>query len=330
MFERPRPPLAIHPTSFKPSLLSIVPSPFSPRTPLPVIPNPARSISTSLDPNVSTSATSAYPLSTTSAPSSPLSWMWQCHHCQRTYHLGATRRCLDDGHLFCSGTSAAKQWREPMVQRRIKRHRACSSEFDFAGWKAWGRWRRGGQKRRAGVKKDCWRACDYPSECRWGRRVGIHSPETAEFELTSPPPRTLAPMPDLTMGTGLSSSDWELGGDFFANLLASAKRRKSAHLPSPLAATQSPIKEGNGDIKMAATTTTIGSVAMDMLKDLMSRKAVRRAGKNAVPMLTVGKCVDVDMEGMGGVNENLNVGGCGDATDVGMDFAPLERVESRH
>lgn len=30
------------------------------------------------------------------------------------------------------------------------------------------------------VKKDCWRNCDYPSECRWGRRAGIHSPVEEE------------------------------------------------------------------------------------------------------------------------------------------------------
>ena len=27
--------------------------------------------------------------------------------------------------------------------KRVKRHRACQSEFDYDGWKAWGEWRRG-------------------------------------------------------------------------------------------------------------------------------------------------------------------------------------------
>jgi hypothetical protein len=72
---------------------------------------------------------------------------------------------------------------------------------------------------------------------------------------------------------------------------------------------------------------------MDMLKDLMSRKAVRRAGRDSIPVGTVGTvgtCVDVDMEGMGCVNDNVNAGGCGVVTDVGLDFAPLERVGSRN
>lgn len=25
-------------------------------------------------------------------------------------------------------------------------------------------------------EKDCWRACDYPSQCRWGKSVGVHTP----------------------------------------------------------------------------------------------------------------------------------------------------------
>ena len=82
-------------------------------------------------------------------------------------------------------------WRKARGARRVKRHRACASEFDYAGWKVWGRWRRGvgGGSRRVehedGKKKekekDCWNSCDYPSECRWGKRFGVHTPVELEF-----------------------------------------------------------------------------------------------------------------------------------------------------
>jgi hypothetical protein len=35
-------------------------------------------------------------------PPSPLAWTWRCHLCYTTYRLGTTRRCLLDGHYFCS------------------------------------------------------------------------------------------------------------------------------------------------------------------------------------------------------------------------------------
>lgn len=37
-----------------------------------------------------------------SQPPSPLTWTWRCHLCYTTYRLGTTRRCLLDGHYFCS------------------------------------------------------------------------------------------------------------------------------------------------------------------------------------------------------------------------------------
>ena len=29
--------------------------------------------------------------------------------------------------------------------------------------------------------KDCWHACDYPSECRWAKRFGLQMPTAAAF-----------------------------------------------------------------------------------------------------------------------------------------------------
>lgn len=87
----------------------------------------------------------------------------------------------------------------------MQKHRACRSEFDYAGWKGRGRWKRSraysaamqaeeettgtesGEGTKKKKKKNCWTDCDYPSQCRWGKSVGIHtpSPTTTTFTLDS-------------------------------------------------------------------------------------------------------------------------------------------------
>ena len=52
-----------------------------------------------------------------------------------------TRRCLDDGHYFCAGTTTVKRSKRTGNKKTI-RHKACASEFDYQGWNAWGTWRR--------------------------------------------------------------------------------------------------------------------------------------------------------------------------------------------
>ena len=108
------------------------------------------------------------------------------------------------------------------------RHQACASEFDYAGWKAWGVWRRdvgeqveaaraleefldfgemGEMTREIEVglakddgQKDCWGTCDYPSECRWGKQYGVatpvvaSTPETLQITLTMPSTAPLDPV----------------------------------------------------------------------------------------------------------------------------------------
>ncbi|KAF1979509.1 hypothetical protein BU23DRAFT_636530 [Bimuria novae-zelandiae CBS 107.79] len=151
-----KPTLEIHPAPFKSSHLAIPPSPFSPGTPLELLSQPQQRSRIWPTPD------------TRYVPPEPLQWRWQCHECRRTYSMGVTPRCLEDGHVFCTGTTAVKTWRRPLRAARTKRHRACTSEFDYQGWKTWGRWKRSG--------RHCWNNCDYPSECRWGRRFGMHSP----------------------------------------------------------------------------------------------------------------------------------------------------------
>jgi hypothetical protein len=114
-------------------------------------------------------------------PPKPLVWVWTCHLCHRIYPIGATRRCLEDGHLFCAGVSEVRRpSRQSGATPVFRRHAACSSEFDYAGWKSWGEWRRRQQQQqqRLGARVDsggdgvrgargCGDGCDYPSECRW-------------------------------------------------------------------------------------------------------------------------------------------------------------------
>ncbi|KAI7233938.1 hypothetical protein KC330_g5071 [Hortaea werneckii] len=123
--------LTINPAPFKSSNLAILPSPFSPKLPLSPTELPYRR----------QAPATKFPISSASPPpSDPLHWLWQCHICDRVYQLGVTRRCLDDGHFFCSGTTTIKRSRKS--GKKVLRHKACASEFDYQGWKAWGVWRR--------------------------------------------------------------------------------------------------------------------------------------------------------------------------------------------
>ncbi|KAL1590734.1 hypothetical protein WHR41_00525 [Cladosporium halotolerans] len=132
--------LSVNPTPFRSSHLSIPTSPFTPQ--LPITPPPSR-------PQTKPTTAPQPPLSPPPPPQEPLRWLWQCHCCSRIYHLGTTRRCLDDGHYFCAGAPVTKRDRKTGL-RVTRKSRACASEFDYQGWKAWGAWRRDvGEQRRA-------------------------------------------------------------------------------------------------------------------------------------------------------------------------------------
>lgn len=96
---------------------------------------------------------------------------------------------------------------------RVVRHKACASEFDYTAWGLWGEWRRDAARQMVVARKlvemreeesswgallevgqrgfeaagagdggkDCWMNCDYPSECRWGKKqhVVLTPPATA-------------------------------------------------------------------------------------------------------------------------------------------------------
>ncbi|KAG9700544.1 hypothetical protein KCU95_g741, partial [Aureobasidium melanogenum] len=116
---------------FRSSRLAVPPSPFSPAEP--VTPAPQKR---------TYSATADIDLIQYLPPPSrqPMKWLWACHICHRQYNLSVTRRCLDDGHYFCAGTSVVRSRKDGT--KKLRRHKACASEFDYAGWKDWGVWKR--------------------------------------------------------------------------------------------------------------------------------------------------------------------------------------------
>ncbi|KAK4941859.1 hypothetical protein LTR10_018335 [Elasticomyces elasticus] len=95
-------------------------------------------------------------------PEEPLAWVWICHLCHSRYPLGVTRRCLVDGHYYCSGET------DRPSTRKKRKNKSCSSEFDYVAWKAWGDWRRKALKVVPNPKalKGCG-SCDFPSQCRY-------------------------------------------------------------------------------------------------------------------------------------------------------------------
>ena len=171
-------PILIHAHPFKSSHLAIPPSPISPRSPL--FPQAReRPTPTPLPSSLHAASTPPPP------PPPPVAWLWQCHLCNRVYRLGTTRRCLDDGHFFCSGPPAINPALPPARKRRRPRGSrggACASEFDYVGYKAWAVWRRHYARPAAAPARDCWRLCDYPSHCRWGSRYGVASPVRTTFD----------------------------------------------------------------------------------------------------------------------------------------------------
>ncbi|OAL27064.1 hypothetical protein AYO20_09872 [Fonsecaea nubica] len=120
--------------------------------------------------------------------SEPLPWVWICHLCHSRYPLGVTRRCLVDGHYYCSG-----QTDRPSLRKK-KKPRACSCEFDYAAWKAWGTWRRAVLRtlKSEVVARGC-ECCDFPSQCRYP--ANSHPLGSAEFKLVFPDETISCPLP---------------------------------------------------------------------------------------------------------------------------------------
>ena len=97
----------------------------------------------------------------------------------------------------------------------------------------------------ASKKKDCWNTCDYPSECRWGKKFGVHTPVDVEcpiLEAQTTLPALSAPVEGVlkpeNCKVARGSEDAEKT-TFWGALIASAERRQSgsasSHVSSPLA-----------------------------------------------------------------------------------------------
>ncbi|KAH6669804.1 hypothetical protein B0J14DRAFT_671427 [Halenospora varia] len=148
-------------------------------------------------------------------------WIWRCHLCHRVYRLGVTRRCLDDGHYFCSISEGESTYAITKADgtKITKVRRSCASEFDYSAWGIYNIWRRevrlhkiarlkktalrnsmvensrtdekqklrkernaalagrwrgsiGNALERWG-ERDCWKDCDFPSECHNFRLLAL-------------------------------------------------------------------------------------------------------------------------------------------------------------
>ena len=261
--------LTTHPP-FRPSHLSIPPSPFSPLSPLTPLPKPETQRCTTHTGTVSSSITDTktpatfIPSPPAPTPVPPLQWLWTCHKCSSTYPLGATRQCLDDGHSFCAGTTIVKHWCGVSAKKKTKRHKACASEFDYIGWKSWGRWKRSTstnnkaerlsvqveeeKKMKKKTEKDCWQNCDYPSQCRWGKKVGVWTPtptkttfdvpslSTIDLSMSNTPMKEMPTLDDCFAPSPPSSlpDNDDVSADALGRALeASTKRWKSLEATDP-------------------------------------------------------------------------------------------------
>lgn len=173
---------------FQPSNLRIPTGPSSPASPLSSPPLAAR------PPTLSplSTASSDYPSLPSPAPPSPLPWIWYCHICHKHYPMGATRRCLHDGHTICFFPSEKVSKRTGKVKTRPP----CATEFDYGGWRAWNQWRRRNfpsrQTKHKQRTRDCCRKCDYPSQCTNPNHSSPRTPVSEPFlshspELAAPP-----------------------------------------------------------------------------------------------------------------------------------------------
>lgn len=178
------------------SNLTVPVSPFSPRAPL--TPPPRLHLRTVLPP------APLPPRFQGEVPPIPRSWIWKCHLCRNTYSFSVTRRCLRDGHYFCSVASSPTTGQP----------KGCQSRFDYIGWNQYniwrremklhrrasitltmrsgrgllGRWNHEHSPSRAGPRtvidvdglnplweeRDCWVDCNFPSECHTYRAQVLH------------------------------------------------------------------------------------------------------------------------------------------------------------
>jgi len=158
----------------QPSNLRFLSGPSSPASPILPIASCPRFFSSQTTRSLSSSSSAS---STDSEmfdppPMEPMPWLWCCHVCSSHFPLGATRRCLNDGHHFCGGTTLDGR------TGRVRRHKSCQSEFDYRSWGQWGTWKRDQLDDPPAVpsRKNCGKHCNFPSECRFTKKRVVRNP----------------------------------------------------------------------------------------------------------------------------------------------------------
>ncbi len=133
-------------------------SPASPKSPFGLRPRPLanRSINTIPSP---TTVSEQHLWADCWKPVDPSRWSWRCHLCHTQYPLGATRRCLIDGHYLCTGEVKASK-----RTGKLKRRNACSSDFDYKGWHLYSMRRETLNRKKKVEAKGCSNNCFHPSE----------------------------------------------------------------------------------------------------------------------------------------------------------------------
>jgi hypothetical protein len=136
----------------------------------------------------------------TPPPPKPLVWVWQCHLCRSRYPLGATRRCLLDGHFYCSGET------DRLNLKKKKKGQSCSSEFDYTGWKSMEQWKRKLRKSGGFViarQPEGCENCEFPSQCRYANH-NLLEKDSCSSELTEISSDTLSTAISAIPGDSLS------------------------------------------------------------------------------------------------------------------------------
>ena len=159
------------------------------------------------------------------------------------------------------------------------------------------------------IKKDCWHNCNYPSECRWGRQYGLHTPTPTNLvfsrqEETKDTKPAIA-VPATSFQDILDSEQQSLAKTIdgveesptsvpalsdLANLVSRAQRRHSRSDPAP-----SPL------VNAVATPVALDSISgagKDKgLKSMSSSEALRRAVEGLGPEVRKGIGALADMVG---------------------------------
>ena len=72
------------------------------------------------------------------------------------------------------------------ITGKVKKHRACASEFDYTSWEEYGKWRRRGNRYQIGddSKQHCEHTCEFPSACHW--KSSLLPEKVANFDFLDP------------------------------------------------------------------------------------------------------------------------------------------------